>query len=175
MEEDILDELEPYFDELGYDPEVEEDKIRELYDIFFEDFIENPFQVNGITIAIKDELSEHKGQPRYFGEFHHDFVHTITRRSDITKLRCFEPNRANHIHWIKPILLNCNDKRIKYYQFEETDGKIRDYFWFEAKNFIVIIEKILPDYWLVSAHVIDDGDRKHIGRYKMYNEGKKKA
>ena len=29
---DILDELEPFFDELGFDPEMEEEKIRKLFE-----------------------------------------------------------------------------------------------------------------------------------------------
>ena len=175
MENDTLDELEPYFDELGHDPEKEETKIKELHELFCQDFVDNPFQVNGVTVAIKNEFSDHKGQPIYFGEFYHDFVHTITRRSDITKLRCFEPSRANRVHWIKPILLNCNDNRIKKYQFIENKGKVRDYFWYEAKRFIVILEMILPDYWLVSAHVVDKDDRKHKDRYEKYINAKKKT
>lgn len=175
MDDEILDELEPYFDDLGCDPEKEEEKIRVLYDLFCEDFVNNPFKVNGTTIAIKNEFSAHRGQPIYFGEFYHDFVHTITRKSDITNLRCFEPNRANRIHWIKPILLNWRNCRIKIYQFVETDGKVRDYFWYKDKFFVVVLEKILPNYWLVSAHIVDSDDRKHKKRYEAYLEEKKKA
>ena len=171
--EDVLDELEPYFDELGFDPELEEKKIRKLFDVFNSDFIHNPFKVYDTNVSIKAVNSKHTGQPLYFREFLHDFVHTITRTGNINKKRCFEPERANRIHWIKPILLNCDDRRIKKYQFEENDGKIRDYFWFEEKDYVVVLEKILPDYWLITAHVVDD-KRKHQKRLWAYIEANKK-
>jgi hypothetical protein len=165
--EDLLDELEPYFDDLGFNPEEEEVKIRELYQIFYDDFVQNPFTLNGCNVTVKTNLSQHVGQPTYFGEFIHDFVHTITRKSDITRRRVFEPQRANRIHWIKPILLNSGDERIKYYQFIESTGELRDYFWFEEKDFVVVLERLLPGYWLITAYIVDD-KRKHQKRYWNY-------
>lgn len=172
--DDELDELEPFFDDLGFDPEEEEEQIRELYNKFCNDFIENPFDVNGATVTIKQALSKHVGQPEYFKEFNHDFVHTITRQGDISKRRVFEPQRANRIHWIKPILINCSDPRIRKYQFVENDGKVRDYFWFEEKDFVVVLEKVLPDYWLITAHIVDDKQKhqKRLWAYKEANNGK---
>lgn len=170
--EDVLDELEPFFDELGFDPEDEEDKIRQLYDSFYNDFILNPFKVNNATVLIKQAFSKHVRQPDYFKDFLHDFVHTITRQGDINKTRVFEPQRANRIHWIKPILLNCKDCRIKKYKFAESDGKVRDYFWFEEKDFVVVLEMVLPDYWLITAHIVDD-KKKHQKRLWAYRESTK--
>lgn len=173
--EDILDELEPYFDEIGFKPEEEEIKIRQLYKIFQNDFVASPIIVGGTSVSIKPYNSEHVGQPEYFKEFLHDFVHTITRlgNTEIGKRRIFEPQRANRIHWIKPILENSNDSRIEFYQFTESDGKVRDYFWYEEKNFIVILEKILPDYWLITAHIVDD-NRRHRKRLWDYLQSKKR-
>lgn len=168
-----LDDLEPFFDDLGFDPEKEEVKIRELYKCFCNDFIINPLKVNSITVAIKPIFSKHVGQPVYFQEFKHDFVHIITRQGNINKRRVFEPLRANRIHWIKPILLNCNDPSIKKYKFNESNGTIREYFWFEEKDFVVVLEKILPDYWLVTAHIVDD-KRKHQKRLWDYRESEKR-
>ena len=170
--EDLLDDLEPFFDELGFDPEKEEDKIRQLYKSFYNDFITNPFDVNNSTVMIKQAFSRHVGQPDYFHEFVHDFVHTITRQGSISKRRVFEPQRANRVHWIKPILLNWNDDRIKTYQFVESNGKIRDYFWFEEKDFVVVLEMVLPDYWLITAHIVDD-IKKHQKRFWNYRAMRK--
>lgn len=172
--EDVLDELEPYFDDLGFDPEEEEENIRELYAVFCEDFIEGECIVNGITVTIKEALSEHVGQPDYFKEFKHDFVHTITRQGNISKRRVFEPQRANRIHWIKPILENSADARIRTFQFTESNGKVRDYFWYEEKDFVVVLEKVLPDYWLITAHIVDD-KRKLQKRLWAYKDANKKA
>ena len=172
--EDVLDELEPYFDDLGFGPEEEEENIRELYAVFCEDFIESECIVNGITVAIKEAMSKHVGQPAYFKEFKHDFVHTVTRQGNISKRRVFEPQRANRIHWIKPILENSSDARIRTYQFTESNGKVRDYFWYEEKDFVVVLEKVLPNYWLITAHIVDD-KRKHQKRLWAYKDANKKA
>lgn len=170
--EDVLDELEPFFDELGFDPEEEEDKIRQLYKSFYNGFITKPFEVNNATVMIKQAFSRHVGQPDYFQEFVHDFVHTITRQGNISKRRVFEPQRANRIHWIKPILLNCKDNRIRKYKFVESDGKVRDYFWFEEKDVVVVLEMVLSDYWLITAHIVDD-KRKHQKRLWAFRESAK--
>ncbi|MBI9068968.1 MAG: hypothetical protein JEZ09_16850 [Salinivirgaceae bacterium] len=172
--DDELDELEPYFDDLGFEPEEEEEKMRELYARFCDDFIENPIDVNGVVVVIKQALSKHVGQPEYFKEFKHDFVHTITRQGNISKRRVFEPQRANRVHWIKPVLTNSNDARIRTFQFTEGNGKLRDYFWFEEKDFVVVLEKVLPDYWLITAHIVDDKLKlqKRLWAYKEANQRK---
>jgi hypothetical protein len=167
--EDVLDELEPYFDDLGFNPEEEEENIRELYGVFCDHFIDDSCIVEGVRVVLKEALSKHVGQPEYFKEFRHDFVHTITRKSDISKRRIFEPQRANRVHWIRPILENCNDARIKTYQYTEGNGKVRDYFWYEEKDFVVVLEKVLPDYWLITAYIVDD-KRKHQKRLRAFRE-----
>jgi hypothetical protein len=58
------------------------------------------------------------------------------------------------------------------YQFVESDGKVRDYFWFEEKDFVVVLEMVLPDYWLITAHIVDD-KRKHQKRYWDHRSSKK--
>jgi hypothetical protein len=38
----------------------------------------------------------------------------------------------------------------------EADGSIRDYFWFKEGYFLVVMEKITPDYMIISCFHIDD-------------------
>lgn len=167
-----LESLEPYFaDDIKFTPENEEELLAQLHDIFIDDFITNPFQVDGATVLIKDELSAHKGLPDYFAYYRHDFVHCVTRKSDITRRRVFEPERANRVHWIKPILLNHHERCIKYYLYTESDGTARDYFWYEEKKYVVILEKVSKDYWLISGHCVDD-EQKHRRRFQKYHFGK---
>ena len=167
-----LEGLEPFFEEdVRFTPENEEELITQLHDIFINDFITHPFQVGGATVLIKNEFSRHKGLPDFFSYYRHDFVHCITRKSDYTNRRVFEPERANRIHWIKPILLNHDEHCIKCYKFTESDGKIRDYFWYEDKKYIVILERVSADYWLISGHCVDD-EQKHRRRFQKYHFGK---
>jgi hypothetical protein len=68
---------------------------------------------------------------------------------------------------MKPILQNHLDPLIKYYQFSEGDGKIRDYFWYDEKSYIVIVEKITEIFWLVTGFYVDDR-QKHARRYQKF-------
>ena len=163
-----LEELEPFFGDEVVLSEDDDELITQLYEVFVKDFVTNPFQVEGATVLIKDVLSEHLGLPYFFNQYRHDFVHCITRKSDYTKRRVFEPERANRIHWIKPILLNHHERSIKYYLFTESDGKVRDYFWYEEKKYVVILEKVSADYWLISGHCVDD-ELKHRRRFQKYH------
>ncbi len=168
---EILEGLEPFFgDDVQFTLENEKELITQLHDAFIEDFVTNPFQVDGSMVRIKVNLSKHLGLPAFFGQYGHDFVHLITRRSDYTNRRVFEPNRAQRIHWIKPILQNCHERCIKCYKFTESNGKDRDYFWYEEKKYIVILERISEDYWLISGHCVDD-EQKHRRRFQKYHFG----
>ena len=71
--------------------------------------------------------------------------------------------------YINDVIVNgvVNDVVIKKYQFTESDGKIRDYFWFDEKDYVVVLEKVLPNYWLITAHIVDD-KRKHQKRFQNY-------
>lgn len=163
-----LDDLEPYFDYLDFEPEQEQ--IDELFEVFKSDFIDDPFELNGIPVRIKTALSTHTGLPDFFSSYYHIFVHCVTYKSYISDLRKFEPERAKRVHWIKPILVHQSDSRIKSYQFTENNGKIRDYFWYEERSYVVIIEKITTDYWLVTGHCVDDV-QKHRKRYLKFKFG----
>ena len=60
----------------------------------------------------------------------------------MTGKRVFDYQRANRVHWIRPILEQRIDPRIKYFQYTEGDGALRDYYWYDNKNYIVIVEQI---------------------------------
>ena len=77
--------------------------------------------------------------------------------------------RTNRIHWIRPILENRNDPRITSFKFRESDGTIRDYFWFKEKAFVVILEEVSPEYILITAFCIDQNN------YKYYENKARKA
>lgn len=152
--------------------EHDKTKIDELYAYYIRDFFDRPFQCTGNDVKVKDELyTKHPadGLPDYFGRYQEKFVHLITRevpgRTVVqSKRRIFKENRANRIHWIKPILEYSEDPRIIYFRFLEADGNIREYFWYKAMDYIIILEKILPDYYLVTAFCVDYSNRPYYER-----------
>jgi hypothetical protein len=158
---DILAGLQPYFSDSF--TMNDEEKIDELFGVFQRDFFENPFQVQGKNVKVKiAPYTKHlfDGLPEFYCGYYEKFVHVITREIDgklkiSPKTRKFKLDRANRIHWIKPILEHANDKRITCFRFEENDGKIRDYYWYKQKGYMVVVEEVNPDYQLITGFVVD--------------------
>lgn len=165
---DLLGLLAPRFGQ----PVLSTDKakIDGLFAYYLRDFFDNPFQCNGIDVKVKSELYRNHvadGLPDFYCGYHEKFVHLLTREVSGKKVvhskkRIFKENRANRIHWIKPILQNWQDNRITYFHFLESDGSINEYFWYKAKDYIVILEKVTPDYYLITAFCIDISNRAYF-------------
>lgn len=68
----------------------------------------------------------------------------------------FDRHRANRLHWVRCILEHCTEEDICFFQSAEASGAVRDYFWFKDGDFIVIMEKITPDYLVITSFHIDD-------------------
>lgn len=157
-----LDELTPYFDEIF---EAEFEKIDLLYDIFINDLLKNPLFIDSKKVIIKNYASDIKGFEKYCDSF----VHIITWKSKLTGKKAFDYQRANRVHWIRPILEQRKDPRIKYFQYTEGDGAVRDYYWYDIKNYIVIVEQITEEYMLITGFVIDKGNRNNYQkRFEKY-------
>jgi hypothetical protein len=159
---DLL-KLKPLIPKLSIDYKQED--LKQLANHFQYDFIDNPFSISGLKIKVITKPVRH-GEFRGYPE---TFVHLITRKN-LEKKRVFDPFRANKIHWIKPILLNHRENEIKKFQYKEGSGKMRDYYWFDKGDFIVIMQKIMPDYLVVTSFNIDNKrTRKHYeSRYFEY-------
>lgn len=149
-------------------------KIDELYAYYIRDFFDLPFNCNGAPVKIREHLyvkTASDGLPDFYRTYHEKFVHLITRESPgrtvmMPNRRIFKENRANRIHWIKPILENWKDPRITYFHYTESDGALREYFWYKAVDYIVILEKVRPNYFLVTAFCVDHSNRRYFeGKY----------
>lgn len=147
--------------------EPDDDLLNELLDVFNEDFVNNPFRVKGLDIKVV--LSNSK--VRDFENYPETFIHLVTRKNNVGR-RVFDPFRATKIHWIKNILLQNECDEIKYFEFEEGDGTIRDYYWYRDKDFLVIMEKINPDYIVITSFNIDDDyqRRRYQKRFERYEQ-----
>ncbi|MBS3772516.1 MAG: hypothetical protein KGY69_19850 [Bacteroidales bacterium] len=87
----------------------------------------------------------------------------------MSKKRYFEPERANRIHWIKNILLQRSDPRIKFFQFEDGRKTIKDHYWFEEGKFMVVLKEVTNGLLIVTAFCVDDLEKeKYRRRYQAY-------
>src|SRR5699024_5270772 len=98
----ILEELEVLFEDLEID-EPTVDQKRQLYQIYQEEVCKISFK--GDRIIVNNKPSRH---PICRGK-HQTFEHIITRKSQYTGKRDFDRERANRIHWIKPIIAHWED------------------------------------------------------------------
>ncbi len=152
---------------LGIDPTVEE--LKKLFEEFKTDFIDCNFQIDGLEVKVVLKNSKLKG----FEEYPETFVHLITRKVNSNK-RVFDRNRANKIHWVRCILENRNEEEILFFQYPETSEVMRDYFWYKDGKFLVIMEKITPDYLIITSFHIDSSynERYFEDRYNWYLKNK---
>jgi|WetSurMetagenome_2_1015567.scaffolds.fasta_scaffold328554_1 hypothetical protein len=158
---DILDSIAPYFPTpININ---DEEKIDELFAVFQRDFFDNPFEIQGKKVKVKFyPYTKHKrdGLPEFYSNYYEKFVHLITREVKgrtvvLPKQREFKEERANRIHWLKPILQHWEDPRITFFTFKESDDTIRYYFWYKAKSYMVIMETVSPDYVLITGFCVD--------------------
>lgn len=167
-----LDELyDLYDDDLSIDG-PNSDQLYEIYGIYLRDIVNNPILINGKPLKFNSNRSRH---PICSGK-HLCFEHIITRESKYSGKRNFDRERTNKIHWIRPILENVGDSRIKYYELVNDDGQNQLYYWFQEKGFIIIIREINPDLLLITTFSIDDTEiNKFKMQYEKYLENQKKT
>jgi len=139
-----------------------------MYGAFLNDLINNPIIINGKTLKVDTTKSRHPiCRNKMKG-----FEHIITRESTLKGERDFDRERANKIHWIKPIIENFKDTRIKYFEAINDKGLNQQHYWYREKSFIVIIREVNPDLMLITSFSIDKGFESKYN--KMYNEFKEK-
>lgn len=158
-----LDDLEDLFDDLGFDGPTP-GQLYQMYGIFLNDIAKNPIVLNGKTLKYNSNRSNHpvcRGKAQAF-------EHIITRESKISGKRSFDRDRANKVHWIRPILLNASDVRIKYFERINDKGQNQHFYWYQEKSFIIIIREIQPDTLLITSFSVDKLEKNKFK--KWYDE-----
>lgn len=168
---DILGGLTPYCSHTLSlsDKEI----ILKLHDRFRNDLLLNKVSIDGVELIIKPypyNRSHKDGLPSWFDGLLEKFVHVITRetkadrRKISPKIREFSSERAVRIHWIKPILENASDKRITRFRHTENSGREREYFWYRAKGYMVVVEYVNPDFALITGFCVDQTNQAYYMR-----------
>jgi hypothetical protein len=164
-----LDNLEDLFDDLSIDGPTIVQMVK-IYGIYLNDIVNNPIAINGKNLKFNDTKSFH---PICKGK-HQCFEHIITRESKHSGKRNFDKERTNKIHWIKPILENVHDPRIKYFEAINDKGYNQLFYWYQDKGFIVIIREISPDLKLITTFSVDKIEKTNYKmQYEKYIENQK--
>jgi hypothetical protein len=161
-----LRELQPHFKGV-IKAQFCEEQVAELYELFKRDFIDGEVVVSGVSIKIdmfKPKIKQYEAYPE-------TFRHLITRKNQTHNTRLYECERADRIHWIKPILEShpCDD--ILYYKWTGSDNVCKEHFWYFAKDFMVIIKTVEPNLRIVTAFCVDETQKlTYYERYKKHVE-----
>ena len=138
------------------------------YGIFLKDFVNNKITVLGKDLKVNTGKSNH----RDFKGKAETFVHIITREGKYSQKRQYVRNRANRIHWIRPILENANDQRIKCFQKNNEDNEKQHYLWYMKGQFMVIIREVNPNLMLVTAFCVDPIEEYTFSSWYLENKDK---
>ena len=161
-----LDELEDLFDlaELPVDTPTPE-QLYQMYGIFLNDFVANKMTIQGKQLRVNMSKSNHllfKGKSE-------TFVHIVTRENKSTGKREFDRERANRIHWIRPVLENASDNRILFFEKINDKGVNQLYYWYKERDFIVIIREIKPSLLLITSFCVDVSKKNmYTSWYRQY-------
>lgn len=164
-----LDDLNPLFEEDELDKMEADVIISTSYHYFLSDFINNPLKLGekNIKIFLKNSVIP------ILKEYPETFAHIITRESKSQNHRFLSPDRANRIHWIKPILLSHPCNAVKYFKWKDERGVCKEYFWYFAKNFMVVLKNVSVDLQIVTAFCVDAEEKiKYYEWFKDYEDGK---
>lgn len=168
-ENDVLSQLADLFDDLDLDGPTPEQLYR-LYGIFKNDFITKPIIIGTIPLGFEKRPSRHplfKGKPE-------GFEHICTRESKQSGKRYFDPERSNKIHWIKPIIENqTTNTKVKYFERVHSNGQNQRYYWFDQKEYVVIVREITTSLKLVTAFKVDHVERARFRNwFNAYRNGR---
>lgn len=168
--DDILGCLKPYYEEsIRVD---DKEKVLELHKLFCNDFIEGSVTLDNREVKVKTfpyNRSHKDGLPEWYDGLNEKFVHIITREVKSSNRKCservreFRSERALRVHWIRPILENCSDRRIRRFKCLEYSGREREYFWF-LKGYMVIVEFLNPQVALITGFCVDGDNHEYYMR-----------
>jgi len=144
------------------------DVLKRIYGIFVSDFKKDKPELNGLQIwwdrrILKNDIYEE------------GFWHLITRIDNKIKDRLFDPERAKRLPWCNPIIVNFQDEMVKFWDYKESDGRLRTYLWLEDFDYAVVLEKRAQRfgnvYFLITAFYVD-GSSKRKNLRKKYEKRK---
>lgn len=164
-----IDELEPYFPLDIINAQIDHEQLAVLHKLFVADFIDSKPIINGKTIYIDERMAE----PKEYSNYTKTFYHIITRTIKTYRDRFYECERANRIHWIRPILESHPCKDILYYKWRDPKGLCREHFWLVHKKFMVVLADTAPGKQIVTSFCVDDGRKDdYFLNYATYRDGK---
>jgi hypothetical protein len=135
-----------------------------LYRFFHQDFVCNRTYLNQ-TIYIDPQSKQlEDGKEK-------TFWHLTTKKDQSTKIRLYDPRRAERLSWVKVIIENHSAPLVSYFYHQENNAKknIRLYLWAENHDFVVILQKLgRSSSILVTSFYIDHPHKKSDYKKRLH-------
>ena len=141
-----------------------EDSISEIYQRFFNDFVNKKIMYSGKPVKV----SMKKGPMDMLNVF----WHIITKEDKKRGERLVDFARLKRVFWIKEIILNADHPDVLNWEYEEKPGKIRVYLWVQERDYVVVLEKKPNSYFLVTAYNVE-GESTRRRLRKKYEKSQK--
>lgn len=161
-----LDKLRPFFSDEELDASFNKGQVDVLFEQFKTDFVYDPFTVDGKVI----KLFHQKSKIAQYADYSESFTHIISRESHFAGGRLYDCQRANRIHWIRPVLLAHPNKEIFYYRWKDDKGVCKHHYWYFSKDFMVVTVDIAADLRIVTTFCVDKDQKKVF--YERYSDFK---
>jgi len=153
-----------FSDVVNLDNKNNDEIIELLYEIFRNDFILNrTYLAQRVYIdPMSDDIEASINKEKIFW-------HVISRKYRGTRI--VDKPRACRINWIKPMILNYNHVKIKFFYHYEDNNKIRLYLWAYDNDFAVILQKIgiTNSSYVVTSFYIDNQNKRDAFERKFIN------
>ena len=113
----------------------------EVYAIFYRDFVESRANLGNRPVHITKQLIDGKERT---------FWHCI-QEGRIEDQRTPDLRRCERIRWIRAIIENADDPKIRKWQ-KQKGRHLRQLLWLEACEFLVVLERRRTDWLLWTAY-----------------------
>lgn len=132
-----------------------------LHDVYLNEIVCEQIEVEGVPVSHNNQLDP-TNPPYTYG-----FTHLITRdaSSRYGKFRAYDPERAEKLSWVMPLLKNYKDPCVSCFWFETPQGATLGEslaIWLEEWDYILILRWVSitqAEKIVVTAHHVDRGNR----------------
>lgn len=143
-----------------------QDDYKKLHEIYQNEIAGEKIKVEGVPV-IHNHLLDTTNRPYTYG-FTHLIIREVSNRFD--RFRSYDPERAEKLSWVVPLLKNYKDQCVSCFWFETPMGAVLGEslaIWLEEWDYVLILRWVSiekEEKVVVTAHHIDVGNRSYWQR-----------
>lgn len=138
-----------------------QDCYKKLHDIYQSEIVGEHIEIEGVPVIYNNRPDV--TNPPYT----HGFTHLVTREATnrTGKFRAYDPNRAERLSWLSPLLKNYKDPCVSCFWFKTPEGAILGEslaIWLEELDYVLVLKWVSIDKTakiIATAHHVDTGNR----------------